>query len=177
MSQAPVAQLVEHRGVSIPVVLGSSPSGRACRKCGNRIPWQARINGKVQSLQGRKFCLTCSPFGAHNTKVDDPSRPARGPKYSDWTKTRQRENAASVHKRGKRLREQLIKEAGGCCNRCTYKRCLRALEFHHKDPTTKLFNLSAANMRRYSLEEVLAEVAKCELVCANCHREIEDGLL
>ena len=177
MKQAPVAQLAEHRGVSIPEVLGSNPNRRACRKCGDRIPWQARVDGRVRQLIGRKFCLTCSPFGKHNTKPDDPIRPAKGPRYSEWTKAQQRANARSVHLRGRRLRDSLMKEAGGCCNRCGYNRCTWALEFHHKDPTSKVFNMSAINMRRYSLSEVLAEAAKCELVCSNCHREIEAGLI
>jgi hypothetical protein len=42
------------------------------------------------------------------------------------------------------------------------------MEFDHK-PGTKLFKISA--MAAKSLREVLAEVAKCDVVCANCHKE------
>ena len=37
----------------------------------------------------------------------------------------------------------------------------------HLDPTNKLFSLSKAH--RYSWEQIDQEIAKCELVCHNCH--------
>lgn len=43
-----------------------------------------------------------------------------------------------------------------------------AMDFDHRDPLMKLFTVSQGLMR--SLESLLAEVAKCDLVCANCHR-------
>lgn len=42
------------------------------------------------------------------------------------------------------------------------------LEFDHRDPATKLFNIGITTNR--SLEAVKAEVAKCDVRCANCHR-------
>ncbi len=175
MNQAPVAQLVEHRGVSISGVLSSNLSGRACRKCGTLVPNRVRVAGKERDLRKRKFCLGCSPFGMHNTKPDDPARPAKK-QVSSHLKLLQQRHARNVHQRARRLREQLIKEAGGCCTRCSYARCPNALEFHHRDPSTKLFGLTALNLRRKTLEQVQLELKKCELVCANCHREIEAGL-
>jgi len=43
-----------------------------------------------------------------------------------------------------------------------------AMEFDHLPSSEKHFNLAQAGHR--SLREVLAELEKCELVCANCHR-------
>jgi hypothetical protein len=57
------------------------------------------------------------------------------------------------------------------CVRCGYKKCARALHYHHIDPTTKEFGIgncgSAGNAR------IEKELAKCQLLCANCHAEIE----
>lgn len=39
-----------------------------CRSCNIDFLNQALIRGKVRNLQRRKFCLDCSPFGAHNTR-------------------------------------------------------------------------------------------------------------
>jgi hypothetical protein len=39
--------------------------------------------------------------------------------------------------------------------------------FDHLDPTQKLFPLSKA--KNHTFEEIDAEIAKCELVCHNCH--------
>ena len=45
----------------------------------------------------------------------------------------------------------------------------RALQFDHRDPTTK--RLAVADMMRsaYSWEALLEEMNKCDIVCANCH--------
>ena len=49
------------------------------------------------------------------------------------------------------------------------------LTFHHVDPTTKSFAMSIAVGR--SIAAFLEEAKKCVLVCANCHGEIETGLI
>ena len=43
------------------------------------------------------------------------------------------------------------------------------LDFHHRDPKTKAFTISA--FRGRELAEVKAEVQKCDVLCANCHRK------
>ncbi|HQU85871.1 MAG TPA: hypothetical protein PKY59_22265 [Pyrinomonadaceae bacterium] len=43
----------------------------------------------------------------------------------------------------------------------------RVLEFDHKDRKSKKFNL--ADSTQYSLNKVKDEIAKCDIVCANCH--------
>ncbi len=58
---------------------------------------------------------------------------------------------------------------------CGYDRTARNLHFHHVDPATKSFAMTMA--RGKSLAAYAAEAAKCVLVCANCHGEIEAGLI
>jgi len=60
---------------------------------------------------------------------------------------------------------------GGECSICGYKKLPHALEFHHKDPNDKSFEISHPHTR--SWDKIKAEVLKCELVCSNCHKEIE----
>jgi hypothetical protein len=43
------------------------------------------------------------------------------------------------------------------------------LQFHHRDPQKKDFNLSEAVREGYSIERIKKEVAKCIVLCANCH--------
>ena len=57
---------------------------------------------------------------------------------------------------------------GGCCEVCGYNKCIAALEFHHLDPSEKEVSISTTNVA-WSI--VLAELEKCVLLCANCHRE------
>jgi formate-dependent nitrite reductase cytochrome c552 subunit len=44
-----------------------------------------------------------------------------------------------------------------------------AMEFDHRDPTQKRSGVTRL-IGRTSTEKLLAEAAKCDIVCANCHR-------
>ena len=44
------------------------------------------------------------------------------------------------------------------------------MDFDHRDPATKAFNLTAGRAMLMSTKRLLAEVAKCDIVCVNCHR-------
>ena len=67
-----------------------------------------------------------------------------------------------------------IKESrGGKCVRCGYDRCLKALEFHHIDPSKKDFTISNDH---FKLLEAVKESKKCILICSNCHKELHDNL-
>jgi transposase len=76
----------------------------------------------------------------------------------------------------RKAKQTLVDEAGGVCVLCGYDRCVRALEFHHVDPSQKSFAISVTGGAR-SLERLRAEAAKCVLLCANCHGEVEAGFV
>ena len=135
--------------------------------CGNTIPSLMMIEGRVRNLSNRRFCLTCSPFGGHNTR--DLTQPRRHP-------SQQCERFWRYQSRERTDRKaRLVELHGGKCLLCGYSKCVAALEFHHRDPKTKVFELSKSNLlRRWDV--VLAEVEKCDLLCANCHRELEEEL-
>jgi excisionase family DNA binding protein len=84
-------------------------------------------------------------------------------------------NAERVMGHRRAVKAILVAEAGGACQVCGYDRCLRALEFHHRDRAEKEFGIGRHGHTR-SLARARAEVAKCVLLCSNCHMEIEDGL-
>src|SRR6185436_18699150 len=46
------------------------------------------------------------------------------------------------------------------------------LDLHHKDPTTKESSVGLLVAKRAPLIVVMAEAAKCVVVCANCHRRL-----
>ncbi len=81
----------------------------------------------------------------------------------------------AVSKRRKKLREMAITYGGGKCALCGYERCSDALEFHHLDSSKKDFAISQGGMTR-SWEKTKAEIDKCVLVCANCHRELHNNI-
>jgi hypothetical protein len=79
-----------------------------------------------------------------------------------------------------------IKLESGCI-KCGYKKNPKALEFNHIDPATKYRDRNgksvdiarmalasgknSAEKSRYSIKTILLEISKCEILCANCHRE------
>ena len=67
-----------------------------------------------------------------------------------------------------------LKEArGGKCVKCGYNKCLKALEFHHLDPSQKDFTISNDH---FKLLDAVAESKKCILICSNCHKELHDNM-
>lgn len=62
---------------------------------------------------------------------------------------------------------------GGKCERCGYDICLKALEFHHVDPSKKDFTISNDHVK---LGDAIVESKKCILICSNCHKELHDGM-
>ena len=48
------------------------------------------------------------------------------------------------------------------------------LDFHHRDRSSKKFCISAVKdiPRHEDVAMVMAEIAKCEVLCANCHRKV-----
>ena len=73
--------------------------------------------------------------------------------------------------RGTRRKLQLVSEAGGCCSRCGYRRNVAALTWHHLDPGAQRFNLDLRALSNRTEADIRIELAKCILLCANCHAE------
>ncbi len=42
------------------------------------------------------------------------------------------------------------------------------MDFDHRDPSEKKFSI--AHYHAHGMEAIKAELAKCDVVCANCHR-------
>ncbi len=85
---------------------------------------------------------------------------------------RQRQNIRLQDFR-RNLKKTLVEYKGGCCEKCGYDKCVRALQFHHKNPNEKEFTISYVTN---SLKRMMKEVDKCMLLCANCHAEVEDNI-
>ncbi len=67
------------------------------------------------------------------------------------------------------IRRVCIEVLGDQCSRCGGKFHDRVYDFHHRDPSTKE-GAHSDILSNHSLAAVAAEVAKCDLLCANCHR-------
>jgi len=72
-------------------------------------------------------------------------------------------------------KERAIEHMGGACFGCGRVVLSSMFEFHHWDASEKSFGISRDGMAR-PWDLILAELAKCVMLCANCHREVHAGV-
>jgi hypothetical protein len=154
-----------------------------CKKCGNEFPNRVVIEEKTRNLCNRSYCLECAPFGEGRRVLVIPDndrvcihcgKKLEGFKkkycskecFRDHDTRRYMKRLQRIH----RNKQKLVDLKGGKCHLCGYDKFIGSLEFHHRDASDKEFRLSLARVKR--LEDVYLEAEKCDLVCANCHREI-----
>jgi hypothetical protein len=76
---------------------------------------------------------------------------------------------ANAVSRYKEKRRKLVDDAkAGPCMDCGGVFPIVCMDLDHRDPSTKEFSLAAYGTRGY--DAIKAEIAKCDRVCANCHR-------
>jgi len=81
----------------------------------------------------------------------------------------------AVAKRRRKIRDLAVQYKGGKCQICGYNKYPGALDLHHINGK-KEFGIGDKGYTR-SWEKVKTELDKCILVCANCHRELEAGII
>ena len=159
---------------------------KICSNCGKEFKNWIEVNGKLRNVQNRKFCVECSPFGAHNTRttpiafgecevcgtlLTGNQTKFCSKKCNQSTVNWKTQNYECQKARGTEKRNYLLKLKGGECSRCGYKKCSSALVFHHLNPPIKDFQLDIRHCANNSLKKLMAEAEKCILLCANCHCE------
>lgn len=68
-----------------------------------------------------------------------------------------------------RIRKVVVAAKSKPCSDCSIQYPWFVMDFDHVRGQKK-FNLSMTTSRQRSLRSVLDEIAKCDVVCANCHR-------
>lgn len=93
--------------------------------------------------------------------------------YRNYYLTNPKEKARILDK-NREYRQQaqtLINKAKAVpCADCGIEYSPHVMQFDHLGNEEKLFNVSGGKSR-YSLEKIKEEIAKCDVVCANCHAE------
>ena len=127
---------------------------KQCKKCGQR----RLIKFFNKGLRGtHAWCQTCQ-------RQYDSNR---------WATLPKDEKAAAIQKkilRQEETRRVIEQHKSKPCKDCGYSFPPYVMDFDHREPESKEFDISSAFQRKMSLERILDEIAKCDLVCANCHR-------
>jgi hypothetical protein len=158
---------------------------KVCKKCQKEFPSRCKIQNKIYNLGGRSYCLDCSPHKKGNcyrlTKNDKEN------KTCDKCKRKMNRSQFGLNGRYhnrfckdcynpmqrdkmKKQKIELVTYKGGQCEICGYNKCLSVLQFHHKDPREKDFEICTKN--GCNTDILKKEVDKCLLLCANCHLEL-----
>jgi hypothetical protein len=128
---------------------------------------------KPEPITVRGTCIVCK---------ERPQQAKGGGKYRATCSTCHRGGDMQRRITAKRVAGQraLILEAKAAgCSRCPETHPA-ALDFHHVDGAEKLFMVCIANTRPVAKAKLKAEMAKCVILCANCHRKehwVEDDPL
>lgn len=166
---------------------------KTCRNCGKEFKQLVVIDGVERNLSKRRYCLECSPFGRRNRKIlESQGRPRNGVKFcsrcketkplSEFYPKRTTEftsyckicTGMESKQRQWKFKKACLEYKGARCTRCGYSRCISALDFHHLDAGAKEFTISRLRFYTFS-DKVKAELDKCIVLCANCHREEHAG--
>lgn len=86
----------------------------------------------------------------------------KGQKRDYWKGRKMPKNKRNARKRIKEITLELKKEG---CSICGYKEHTEILQFHHTNYVIKKFAISECN----DMRKLKRELAKCILVCPNCH--------
>ena len=79
-----------------------------------------------------------------------------------------RSRIVNARRLGVQVTVRKLKEATPC-SRCRGYFPYYVMDYDHRDPSTKKGDIGRLVASR-TLSVVLAEIAKCDLLCANCHR-------
>jgi len=91
--------------------------------------------------------------------------------FRKWYSENKEAQQQRVKDRKIRIRDEVrqYKESNACMDcKVFYKHYI--MDFDHRDRSTKISNV-AELANSGSIKKVWDEIAKCDLVCANCHRE------
>lgn len=128
---------------------------KTCTRCGESKSSELFAK-RSRSLDGlSSWCKSC--HSEHS-----------GKKWRESVEFRKRkaDNMAAFVKRNQaHVLEYLVKNPCIDCGNAD----VRVLEFDHRDEGAKRFNI-ADKLRAYAWERLLAEIEKCDVRCANCHR-------
>lgn len=133
-------------------------------------------NGVSPTVRERAVSLgldTCHLAAGWKARGRDPEavKAARRRHYernkAEYVKRAMKRNKEERRRGFARLAE--IKESNPCTD-CGRYLASYLMEYDHLDPTTKVAGITAMVTRNRPWTSVEAEMAKCELVCGECHR-------
>lgn len=89
----------------------------------------------------------------------------------DWYYRNRDAAKAKVKARNRELACQLRELKGSLSCQLCGTSDPAVLDFHHRDPSTKEITIANAARLGWGKQRLMEEIAKCDVLCANCHRK------
>lgn len=125
--------------------------------------WQTNRHGNLGQV-----CRECQRLRMQR-KRDNPDRKRLdAEKARRWREQHPAEYWETWQRVERDKRRLLLDARAGGCIRCGEKHPA-CLDFHHRDPSIKEGHIG--EFRRFGKQRLLTEIAKCDVLCANCHRK------
>lgn len=125
---------------------------------------------------GKPFKKECCESCGRNLKGNQTKFCSKQCGVESWYKNNGIRNTYHYQKlKGIKRKKMIVEMKGGCCEVCGYNKSLRALTFHHRDPSLKLFHLNLRDISIRSMDSIIEELNKCDLLCFNCHMELHEN--
>lgn len=144
---------------------------KLCSKCGRPEGVVAFATERSRGvLRQRPDCKECRKAYLKGYYTDRKGTYFRD--YREKNRDRMNRKAVSCHKRSRHERYdaiQKIKEGSPCMD-CGDSYPFYVMDFDHRDPSTKVADVSHMVKTYVPWWKVLEEIAKCDLVCVRCHR-------
>lgn len=135
----------------------------------------ASFNNKGRSRNETRNCSECNePISSNRVICSPECYGKRRARFKEGPIEKREKDTKRSRERRKEFKTKAILYLGGKCIKCDYAKSMNALEFHHRNPNEKEFSLSKALTGKWKWERLKAELDKCDLLCANCHREVHD---
>lgn len=91
--------------------------------------------------------------------------------FKDWHNANPGKKKAYRTAQKLRLRSLIRDAKAKPCADCGIQYPYYVMQFDHRDGEIKLFNIGLVVSNRPSVQSLLDEITKCDVVCANCHAE------
>ncbi len=136
-------------------------------KHGHLFPADAKLKTNWKGYSCR-VCLECDKIRMREYRKDPAFQAAGAIKTAKWRKNNPERYKESYTAQFEKKRQILLDARAGGCIKCEEKDAA-CLDFHHRDPSTKEGQIG--EFRKFGVKHLLAEIAKCDVLCANCHRK------
>lgn len=147
------------------------PGHKWCYKC-KVVKQYSEFNKRAQNADGYHYsCRSCiNADRAENRKAQ--LSVGITPRNDQWNKEN-RDYLNKIRTSKRRETRDFIRslKIGRPCDVCGGVFPPVAMDWDHLDPAQKSFEICQEGIREmYPKEKLLEEIAKCRLICANCHR-------